>query len=138
MKMTHLLAILVVAVAIGIIVVSAGDASQYVNFSKAKEMAKDGNEDKVHVVGQLLRNPQGQVEGIDYDPFKDPNFIAFRLQDDQGKVFRVVSNRPPASIEDLKKSEKVVIVGRFRKEEFYASEILMKCPSKYEEKEIKM
>ncbi|MFY7786372.1 MAG: cytochrome c maturation protein CcmE, partial [Thermoflexibacteraceae bacterium] len=46
MKVTHIIGIIVIAVAIGIIVSSAGNASQYVNFAQAQAMATDGNSDK--------------------------------------------------------------------------------------------
>lgn len=137
MKITHIIGIIVIAVAIGIIVSSAGNASQYVNFAQAQAMATDGNSDKVHVVGELAKDAQGQVIGVQYDPLKDPNYLAFSLVDDKGATQQVVCYNPPASMQDFAKSEKVVVIGRYKGKEFVASEILMKCPSKYEEKEIK-
>ena len=36
-----------------------------------------------------------------------------------------------AKPQDFEKSEKIVIVGQMKEEYFAASQILMKCPSKY-------
>lgn len=138
MKKSYLLALLVIAVAISIIVSSAGDASQYVSFAEAKALLESGDEQKVHVVGELTKNETGEIVGVEYDPVKDPNYIAFTLKDDKQVVQKVICYNPPPSIQELKKSEKVVIIGKYTPEGvFVAKEILMKCPSKYEEKEIK-
>jgi cytochrome c-type biogenesis protein CcmE len=137
MKITHIIGIIVIAIAIGIIITSAGSASQYVNFKQAKEMAADGNSDKVHVVGELTKNAQGEVIGVEYDPLKDANYLAFSVIDDKKMVQKVVCFNPPPSMKDFTKSEKVVLIGKYKDGVFVASEILMKCPSKYEEKELK-
>jgi cytochrome c-type biogenesis protein CcmE len=138
MKLSHVIALLVIACMIGIIVVSAGDASQYVSFQQAEELAKDGDDTKVHVVGDLPRNSVGEIIGIEYNPTIDPNYIAFDLIDESGEKRKIVCHNPPPSVEDLKRSEKVVVIGSVNdKGQFIAKEILLKCPSKYEDKEIK-
>ncbi|MCU0451481.1 MAG: cytochrome c maturation protein CcmE [Bernardetiaceae bacterium] len=137
MKLSYLFALLVIAAAVGIIISSTGSASQYVNFAEAAKMASQGDDRKVHIVGELTKNPLGEVVGVDYDPLEDENFLAFDLVDDQGKRHRVVCTNPPPSMQDFKRSEKVVVIGRMQNAQFVASEILMKCPSKYEEKELK-
>ena len=63
MKITHILGIIVIAIAIGIIVSTAGDASVYTTFSKAEEMAKNGDADMIHVVGKLPKNSSGKING---------------------------------------------------------------------------
>lgn len=138
MKKLHIVALLAVAAAIGIIVSTTDSASQYVTFQEAKAMAQDGQDSKIHVVGELKKDASGKVVGIEYNPSKDPNFLAFSLVDNNGKEQRVVCYTPPASMRDFDKSEKVVVIGRYQagQEQFLASEILMKCPSKYEEKNI--
>jgi cytochrome c-type biogenesis protein CcmE len=137
MKITHIIGIIVIAIAIGIIVSSAGNASQYVNFSQAKELSTNGNSMKVHIVGELTKDAQGQVIGVEYDPLKDANYLSFSVVDDKKMVQKVICFNPPPSMKDFTKSEKVVLIGRYDKNNFVASEILMKCPSKYEEKELK-
>jgi cytochrome c-type biogenesis protein CcmE len=137
MKITHIVGILVIAIAIGIIVSSAGNASQYVSFKVAKEMEKNGENDKVHIVGELTKNEAKEVVGVEYEPLQDPNYLAFSVIDENKEVQKIVCYNPPASMQDFKKSEKVVVIGKYQKGVFVASEILMKCPSKYEEKELK-
>jgi cytochrome c-type biogenesis protein CcmE len=137
MKKSHIFILVIIAAAIGIIITSAGDASQYVTYQQAQELAQKGEEEKVHVVGELTKNAQGEIIGVEYDPLKDPNFLAFSLVDENKQTFRVVCYNPPPSMQDFKKSEKIVIIGRCKGEDFEASEILMKCPSKYEEKQVK-
>jgi len=137
MRKSHIFILIVIALAIGIIITSAGDASQYVTYQQAQALAQKGEDGKVHVVGELTRNEQGEIIGIEYDPLKDPNFLAFNLIDENKQVFRVVCYNPPPSMQDFKKSEKIVIIGKCKGQDFVASEILMKCPSKYEETKIK-
>ncbi|MEH0156565.1 cytochrome c maturation protein CcmE [Limibacter armeniacum] len=135
MKKTHIIGLVVIAAMIGIVVSTAGDASQYVSFQEAFALASDGNDSKVHVVGELTKNETHEVVGIQYNPSLDPNYLAFNLVDNNNEVHKVVCYNPPASMKDFEKSEKVVVIGRASKQggEFVASEILMKCPSKYEE-----
>lgn len=137
MKKSYIFGLIVIAIAVGVIISSAGDASQYVSFKEAFAMAEAGNDAKVHVVGQLQRGPSGDVIGINYDPLKDPNYLSFTMVDNNNEVHRVVCYNPPPSMQDFKRSEQVVVIGRVRDGQFVASEILMKCPSKYEEGEIK-
>ncbi|OHX66551.1 cytochrome c maturation protein CcmE domain-containing protein [Flammeovirga pacifica] len=137
MKRSHIFGLIIIAIMISILVVTAGDASQYVDFTAAQELADDGNDSKVHVIGELQKDKSGNVIGIQYDPMKDANYLAFNLVDEKNEMRRVVCYSPPASMKDFEKSEKVVVIGRTKNsEEFIASEILMKCPSKYEEKQL--
>jgi cytochrome c-type biogenesis protein CcmE len=64
-----------------------------------------------------------------YDPVKDANYFAFYLTDNKGKECKVIfSGTKP---QDFERSEQIVITGKMSGEEFHASKILMKCPSKY-------
>lgn len=137
MKKSHIFILFVIAAAIGVIITSAGDASQYVTYQQALALAQKGEDSKVHVVGELTKNEQGEIIGVEYDPLKDPNFLTFNLIDESKQIFRVVCYNPPPSMQDFKKSEKIVIIGKCKGKDFIASEILMKCPSKYEETKIK-
>ena len=65
MKKSHILIIVVIAAAIGIIITTAGDASTYVNFDQAYELATAGNKKDIHVVGTLKKDGSGQVIGIE-------------------------------------------------------------------------
>ena len=138
MKISHIIAILVIAVGIGVIVSTAGNASTYVNFQEAKSMLADGDDSKVHVIGELIKGGDGKVMNVRYNPQLDPNYLEFVLMDDNKVKQTVITHNPPASMQDFFKSEKVVVIGNYQKDgAFKASEILMKCPSKYEETELK-
>ncbi|MCC5943719.1 MAG: cytochrome c maturation protein CcmE [Bernardetiaceae bacterium] len=136
MKYSVLIVIAVLAISVGMLMSTSQNVSSYVDFDTAFELASEGENAKVHVVGELLRDAQGNITGIEYNPLQDANFIAFALKDEKGRVHRVISRKPPPSMQDFKRSEKVVIVGKVEGENFVAHDILLKCPSKYEENEL--
>jgi cytochrome c-type biogenesis protein CcmE len=130
MKKIQIFGLIIIAVAIGIIVTTAGDASTYVDFTKAKEMAADGDGESIHVVGKLKKDATGQILEMEYQPQIDPNYFAFTLIDNNNVAQKVVyKNSKP---QDFDKSEQVVVIGKMQNGTFSAEKILMKCPSKYE------
>jgi cytochrome c-type biogenesis protein CcmE len=131
MKKSHIVALGVIAVAIGIIISTVGDASTYATFVEAKELAESGNSKSIHVVGELKKNPMGEIIGMQYNPVLDPNRFEFVMIDSLNNESRVVYNQPKP--QDLDKSEKVVVVGKMDLNQniFKAEQILLKCPSKY-------
>ncbi|RAV99739.1 cytochrome c maturation protein CcmE domain-containing protein [Pseudochryseolinea flava] len=132
MKTSHILIIIVIAVAIGIIITTAGDASNYVTFQQAREMALAGKKSNIHVVGELKKNRNGDIIGLEEGA--DKVSCSFILIDEKGREQRVDFNEPMPA--DLVRSEKVVVIGSYEGEKFQASKILLKCPSKYQEKEV--
>lgn len=134
MKKTHIFGIIIIAVAVMIIIITAGDASTYVTFSQAKKMSENGNNKKIHVVGQLKKGISGQV--VELTPSEDMLSVSFTMIDNDGDEQRVYFNEPMPP--DLEKSEQVVVIGSFHKNLFIADKILLKCPSKYQEEEIKI
>jgi cytochrome c-type biogenesis protein CcmE len=134
MKKSHIIGILVIAVAIVIIMSSVGDASTYVSFGEAIERAQDGDMTKVHVVGRLKKDAQGHIVGMQYDPLVDPNYFTFMLIDTNRVEQQVVYYNPKP--QDFERSEQVVITGNIQSNVFVADKILLKCPSKYVEKEV--
>lgn len=134
MKISHVILLLVIAVAIGVIISTSGDASQYVSFDEAQELAVDSPEEKVHVVGKLKKNNFGEIEGMNYNPGLDPNYFEFVILDNKNREERVVYLSPKP--QDFEKSEQIVIIGSFKGKVFKADKILMKCPSKYENKKL--
>ena len=122
MKKTHILASIVIAVAIGAIMTTVSDSSTYSNFGEAIE--NPGKQ--YHVVGQLDKESE-----LTYDPEVDANLFAFNMIDNNGDNRRVhfAGSKPP----DFERSEQIVLVGKYENETFQASKILMKCPSKYNE-----
>ena len=136
MKKTHIIAIIVIAIAIGAIISTSGSSSAYLTFTEAQQMAKDGDNSKIHVVGTLLKDQNKNIIGLEYHPEVDANYFAFMLKDTTNVEMKVVYGAPKPA--DFERSEKVVIIGNVQGDIFKADKILLKCPSKYTEKEIKV
>ena len=133
MKKSHIFLLVVIAIAVSVVISTAGDASSYVNFKTAKEMKQNGDDNMVHVVGGLKKDGQGKVVGI--KPSNDRLSFSFIMVDDSQQEQLVFYKEPVPA--DFTKSEKVVVIGNYYNETFVADKILLKCPSKYEETEIK-
>jgi cytochrome c-type biogenesis protein CcmE len=132
MKKSHIVLIIVIAAAIGILISTAGDASSYVTFSEAYQLASSGSAKNIHVVGELTKDQYGKVTGIEEGP--DKVSFSFIMVDESGKQQKVVYNEPIP--QDFTKSEKVVVIGSYKGDVFNASKILLKCPSKYQEEKV--
>jgi cytochrome c-type biogenesis protein CcmE len=132
MKKGHILGIIVMAIVVVIIISSLGGASSYVTFDQAMMMAEQGNKKKIHVIGELKKDENGSVVGI--QEASDKLSFTFLMIDEDQKEQMVYYNEPiPA---DFNRSEQVVIVGSYRQNVFVADKILLKCPSKYQESEL--
>lgn len=125
MKKVHIIVLLLVAVTVGVILAMTGDYTTYANFVQAKE--KSGK--SVSVVGYLAKD-----KPMEYDPQKDPNLFTFTMLDKEGNEEKVIykGSKP----QDFERSEQLVVKGRVADNAFAASEISMKCPSKYVNDEI--
>ena len=130
MKKSHVFIIVIIAAAIGILITTMGDASSYVSFNEAYAMATGGNKKDVHVVGELKKDANGKIIGI--TPGADKVSFSFIMVDENKNEQLVYYNEPMPP--DFVRSEKVVVVGGFRNEEFVADKIILKCPSKYQER----
>ena len=95
MKKTHIIAIVIIAIAIGAILSTLADSSTYASFRVAEEEPSK----TFHVVGKLNKEKQVQLH--------------------------------KAKPQDFEKSEQIVVIGKMEAGNFVASDILMKCPSKY-------
>jgi cytochrome c-type biogenesis protein CcmE len=134
MKRIHIFGIIVIAIAIGIIITTAGDASTYVDFSTAEKMAVDGNNSKIHVVGKLKKDASGQIVGMSYNPAIDANRFEFVLVDNNNLEKKVIYN--DAKPQDFGKAEQVVIIGKMDGDIFKCDKVLLKCPSKYQDEKV--
>lgn len=134
MKKSHIFGIIIIAAAIGVIVSTAGDASSYVTFEEARALADKGNNAKIHVVGTLKKNESDQIVGIE----RSPDLLSFKfvMVDENNKEQLVLYPQPIP--QDFEKSEQVVVVGAYHNNTFVAEKILLKCPSKYQENELKV
>jgi len=95
-------------------------------------MAVDGNDTKIHVVGELKKSAEGEIIGL--SPSDDKLSFTFMMVDENGMEQEVFYNEPMPA--DFKRSEQVVVIGSFQKGTFVADKILMKCPSKYQEETV--
>ena len=111
MKKTHLIGILVIAIAIAAIISTFSDSSSYASFAESKETNKE-----IHVVGKL----QKEKEMI-YNPIQDANYFSFYVKDQQGEECKVIyaGTKP----QDFEKSEQIVLIGKMQADEFHASKI---------------
>jgi cytochrome c-type biogenesis protein CcmE len=133
MKKGHILGLGVIAIAIMIIITSIGDASTYENFSTAKSMAMNGNDEAIHVVGGLKKDEAGAVTGLEVS--EDKTSFTFMMVDNDGQEQQVYYNEPVPA--DFVRAEQVVVIGSYKNENmFVADKILMKCPSKYQETDV--
>ncbi|MDL5045545.1 cytochrome c maturation protein CcmE [Oscillatoria amoena NRMC-F 0135] len=115
MKKSHIFVIVIIAAAVAIILSTAEDASTYVTFSEAYQMASSGSSKAIHVVGELKKSTSGEVEGIEAGA--DRVSFSFVMIDDNGKEQRVFYNQPMP--QDFVRSEKVVVIGRYKGEDFF-------------------
>tara|TARA_B100000214_G_scaffold346187_1_gene296659 strand:- start:115 stop:522 length:408 start_codon:yes stop_codon:yes gene_type:complete len=134
MKNSSAIAIVFISIVIIIIVSTFGDASTYVTFSKAKDVYESGSMSKFHVVGTLNKNGNNKIEGIKNSP--DQLSFTFEMIDEDGYKESVFFGEPMPP--DFLLSEQVVVIGGYENNTFIADDILLKCPSKYTEENIKI
>lgn len=134
MKKSHIIGLIFIAIAIFMIISTVGDASTYASFNDAQDLAKNGDDKAIHVVGELIKDSEGKIQGMKYEPSIDPNHFEFTMVDSLNTTATVVYSKPKP--QDIDKSEKVVVVGKMNldKNQFEADQILLKCPSKYNNK----
>lgn len=123
MKTTHILILVVIAVAIGLLISTMTDLSTYDSIQSAK--SKPGK--FVHLIAKLDTANGRQIE---YDALKDPNYLSFHIVDSLGGTSRVIymKGKPPT---DMERSERMVLKGKMTDSAFVCDDILIKCPSKY-------
>ncbi|KQC02267.1 cytochrome c maturation protein CcmE [Pedobacter sp. Hv1] len=119
MRKSAIIGLITIAICIGFLVSLNADTDTYSNFTQAATSNKEE-----HVMGHWEKS-----KGMQYDAVKDPNHFAFFMKDEKGEVKKVVLNGTKP--QDFERSEKLVLIGKMDNDTFYASKILMKCPSKY-------
>ena len=126
MKKSSIIGIVVIAIAIAAIISTYADSSTYGTFTDAKETSSE-----LYVTGQL-----NKAKELSYNPKKDANYFSFYLVDEKGGECKVVFNGTKP--QDFERSEQIVLTGKMIGDEFHASKILMKCPSKYSKGEVEV
>jgi cytochrome c-type biogenesis protein CcmE len=119
MKKSSIFGVVVIAIAIAIIICTYGSASSYGTFTDAQKTSGE-----LHIIGHLDKQ-----KDLYYNAQKDANYFSFYMRDTLGRECKVVyiGTKP----EDFEKSDKIVLTGKMDGNEFHASHILLKCPSKY-------
>ncbi len=120
MKKLSLIALILVALGLGVIVAKVSDFSQDATFSTAS--SKPGK--SFQIIGYL-----DTTKTMDYDALKNPNYFAFFVKDKEGKISKVTF--AGAKPQDFERAESVTLTGSMDKDVFVCSKILTKCPSKY-------
>jgi cytochrome c-type biogenesis protein CcmE len=124
MKKSYIIALVLIITSVVIFINASKDVSTYGDF----KMAEKAN-DKIKIVGLLSKD-----KPIEYDPEVSPNEMSFYLKDQNGteKKVQLLKAKP----QGFEMSEQIVLTGKMMDDTFVASEILMKCPSKYKNEEI--
>lgn len=112
------------ALGVVMLISASKDMSTYSTFAQVK---RSGESSKV--VGTLAKD-----KPMYYNAEENPNLFRFYMTDQEGEVHEVTLQAPKP--QDFELSEQVVATGSFVGEEFVATSILMKCPSKYKNEEV--
>ena len=127
MKKTHVVALTMMIAAIGMLIYSSKDLSSFSTFEQAEKTGQ-----RVKVSGQLVK-----TKSIVYNPEVDANFFSFHMLDDNNEERQVIINQ--SKPRDFERSESIVLTGKMSPEgHFQASEMLLKCPSKYKNEELSL
>ncbi len=120
MKKTHIAALVFIVIAIGAIITTVYDAETYASFSEARQYPGK----QFHIIGDLVADKP--IE----ERLEDNTLVfSFYVLDNNGDEAKVVylGGKP----QDFEKLDQVVMVGGFQQDTFVASQLLLKCPSKY-------
>lgn len=122
MKKSTIVLIAVIAVLVGTFIATFSNTTNSVGFDDA--FASPGTEFKVS--GTLEREYP-----VVYDPEQDHNLTVFHMRDIDNNIHEVKLKKPKP--QGLEQSETVDLYGKVIDGEFIATDMLMKCPSKYNE-----
>ncbi|MEX0649162.1 MAG: cytochrome c maturation protein CcmE [Balneolaceae bacterium] len=92
--------------------------STYVNFEQAESRSS------AHVVGTWDSSQEHSFS-------RETMRFSFHMEDQEGNVRRVVYSKPKPN--NFEQATQLVVIGEMRNGVFHANEMLMKCPSKYNE-----
>ena len=125
MKRIHIIIIIVIMVAIGVVISTLVNSSTYADFSAAKKNIGSDYQ----IIGKL--NTQ---KPILFEAWKDANSFSFFMHDNAGIEMKVIygGTKP----QDFERCDQVVISGSATDSVFYAKTLLLKCPSKYNDKRV--
>jgi cytochrome c-type biogenesis protein CcmE len=122
MKKTHIILLVLIAAAIGVLMSYMGNVTTYETIASAKE--KEGK--FVNMIAKL-----DMSQPLEYDAVKNPNYLSFTAVDTLGNKIKVVYHNTKPT--DMEKSERLVLKGKVKGDHFECKDILLKCPSKYKD-----
>jgi len=120
-KKSHIVLIVLLAVAVGIIISTLSDVSSYATFRQAAA----NPEQQFHIIGNL-----NTEKPIELSMLSQERYFSFYMTDSNNEEQKVIfyGEKP----QDIEKTEQIVIIGSMKEDVFLASNILLKCPSKYD------
>ncbi len=125
MKRSHLVLLVFIAIAIGVLVSFMGSLSSYETIASARQKAGK----TVTIIARL-----DKTQPVEYNPVQDPNYLSFHISDTLGNKAKVVYHFEKPY--DMEKAERIVLKGKMTGEVFEITQkdgILIKCPSKYKD-----
>ena len=127
MKRIHIILLVFIAIAIGLLVSFMGNLSTYETIASARQKAGKS----VTIIAKLDNS-----QPIEYNPVKDPNYLSFHIQDTLGNRTKVIYHFGKPY--DMEKAERIVLKGKMNEsgdvfEIAQKDGILIKCPSKYKD-----
>jgi len=124
-KKTHIALLFLLAGAFVALASMLSRSAEHAGF----DVAIDQPDRVVRVSGTLVPG-----KAVEYNPEVDPNSFRFWMADKSGQQAQVIciDDMPY----DFEKSEEVVLTGQMKDGIFYATDLLVKCPSKYVEEDL--
>jgi len=120
MKRTDLIILITVSVLIGLGIYNYSSMSSWANFEEAFD-----NTGETYSVSGFL----SQDHPVVYNPEVDPGLTSFYMEDKKGEVKKVYLQL--AKPQGFEQSESIVLTGKAKDGVFHATDMQMKCPSKY-------
>lgn len=125
MKIYRIIIVVAIIVGIGLVISLVIDMDNYSDFTKAQKKPEKEHQ----IIGRLNKN---KVTG--YDTIQSQIYFSFFMIDANGTEMKVLyKNIKP---QDFEKLEQVVVTGKVKDKVFYADKMLLKCPSKYNNKKV--
>ena len=115
MKKTHIVALVLIAIAIATLISFMGDVTTYETIASAKQ--KPGR--FVNLIAKMDKS-----RPMNYDPVKNPNYLTFTAIDTLGNSIEVVYHNSKPT--DMEKSERLVLKGKGENDKFQCRDILLK------------
>lgn len=117
MKPKLIIGVVAIVLFTSLLMINFGNSiNSYVTFEQASDRGQS------HVVG--VRD-----DGKDFSFSRETMQFTFYMKDQDGNSQRVVYPRPKPN--NFEQATQLVVIGEMRNNTFYADDMLMKCPSKY-------